>query len=139
MAAIQIATIHGYPNASSHALSTWEAVYSPKDPTVPPTLFTSLTDTFSTIAFLNDIRSQPEAQLRMQRWTLRQDSGDPFNFITKMKDEYPSFNVDVKSKTIVFSDSLDVDTAIALKKACDEVGFKGNSTSIFMFGLLCAD
>ena len=34
-------------------------------------------------------------------------------------------NIDHTSKVIIYSDSLNVDKALALKKQCDEVGFTG--------------
>ena len=42
---------------------------------------------------------------------VRQDSGDPFVFVDKLRAHYHSLNIDPSFKTIVFSDGLDVDRA----------------------------
>lgn len=58
---------------------------------------------------------------------MRQDSGDPFKFIGLAKSAYEGMGVDPKKKVIVFSDSLDIEKCLALKKACDEAGIPGTS------------
>ena len=58
-------------------------------------------------------RTMPDALVK--RWKgLRHDSGDPFAFGERVIDFYRSKGIDPKTKTIVFSDGLDVDTIIAL-------------------------
>jgi nicotinic acid phosphoribosyltransferase len=54
---------------------------------------------------------------------LRQDSGDPFSFAPQAKEAYERLCINYREKTIIYSDSLDVDKAIALKKQCEEIGF----------------
>lgn len=63
---------------------------------------------------------------RAKRWRgLRQDSGDPFEYISKAQAVYEQLGIDPQSKVIVFSDSLDVDIAIKIKKAIGPSGFIG--------------
>lgn len=60
-----------------------------------------------------------------QQWTgLRQDSGDPYVFAPRAKQIYERLGVDHTTKTIIFSDALDVEKGLRLKKQSDELGFK---------------
>jgi nicotinate phosphoribosyltransferase len=105
----------------------------------------ALTDTFSTKAFFQ-VRARPTpirpAQIppsfataipvtknltadveRARRWHgLRQDSGDPFVFAPQAKEVYERLGINPSEKIIVYSDCLNVEKAIALKKQCDELG-----------------
>ena len=105
-------------------------VYQP-GPNAPP--LTMLTDTFTAQAFFHDFEQNPERALR---WgSLRQDSGDPFKFVKDAKEAYRKVEdaagverkdgVVAKGKRIIFSDGLDIDTAIALQKGCDEIEMAG--------------
>ena len=130
--------MRGYEHANATALGLWEKTY-------PNALHIALTDTFSTEAFLKvrttisllqhlahcSCRSPSHAQDFIahphfaQRWTgLRQDSGDPFAFAPRAKQVYEQLGVDYTKKTIIFSDALNVEKALKLKKQCDELGFK---------------
>ena len=130
--------MRGYEHANATALELWEKTY-------PNALHIALTDTFSTEAFLKvrttisllqhlahcSCRSPSHAQDFIanphfaQRWTgLRQDSGDPFAFAPRAKQVYEQLGVDYTKKTIIFSDALNVEKALKLKKQCDELGFK---------------
>ena len=61
---------------------------------------------------------------RARRWHgLRQDSGDPYVFAPKAKEVYERMSIDYRDKTIVFSDALNIDKALKLKRQCDELGF----------------
>jgi nicotinate phosphoribosyltransferase len=53
---------------------------------------------------------------------VRQDSGDPANFVKMMQQFYDEQAIKDK-KTIVFSDSLDIDLCIEYKKISDDAGF----------------
>jgi hypothetical protein len=67
---------------------------------------------------------------RARRWHgLRQDSGDPFVFAPQAKEVYERLGINPSEKTVVYSDSLNVDKAIALKKQCDDVGLKRGLSS----------
>ena len=54
---------------------------------------------------------------------VRQDSGDPIEFVMLMKDFYEKEGIKEK-KTIVFSDSLNVEKCIEYKIATEEAGFQ---------------
>lgn len=74
---------------------------------------------------LKDVSTIPTL---MTRWRgVRQDSGDPFTFIGQAKSAYESMGIDYSKKIIVFSDSLENQKCLALKKACAEVGIPGTS------------
>jgi len=111
-----IAAMHGYKGSNIEALKYWESVYSLEK---GGNLYISLTDTFSTDVFFKEFRGAPEL---VKRWRLRQDSGDPFEYIQKARALYESLGINPKEKSIVFSDSLDIEKAIKIKKACDEAG-----------------
>jgi nicotinate phosphoribosyltransferase len=71
---------------------------------------------------------------RARRWHgLRQDSGDPFVFAPQVKEVYERLGIDALEKTIVYSDWLNVDKAIALKKQCDEIGVNRESFVIHSY------
>ncbi|KAI9831813.1 MAG: hypothetical protein M1819_004710 [Sarea resinae] len=53
---------------------------------------------------------------------VRQDSGDPSGFIKVMREFYDSQNIKER-KTIVFSDSLNVERCIEYRKEAEEAGF----------------
>ncbi|KAJ8072601.1 nicotinate phosphoribosyltransferase [Marasmius tenuissimus] len=72
----------------------------------------------------NTFVNSPE---RARRWDgLRQDSGDPFVYAQRAHEVYKSMGIDHSQKLIIYSDSLDVEKAIALKKLTDEVGFRSS-------------
>ena len=59
-----------------------------------------------------------------KRWRgLRQDSGDPLQFIIDAKKAYASIGIEPKEKVIIFSDSLNMDNCFKIKNASDEAGF----------------
>ncbi len=66
---------------------------------------------------------------RARRWrVLRQDSGDPFTFAPQAKEVYERLGINYRERTIIYSDSLDLDKTLALKKHCEEIGFIGLSS-----------
>ena len=68
---------------------------------------TALTDTLGTDLFLKDFN-----KLQAMCYTgVRHDSGDPFDWGEKMIAHYENLGIDPKSKTLLFSDSLDFDRA----------------------------
>jgi len=106
--------LHGYEHANNIALDLWEEVY-PSGLTL-----LALTDTFSTKGFFQNFVTDVE---RARRWHgLRQDSGDPFVFAPRAKEVYESLGINPSEKLIVYSDWLNVEKAIALKKQCDDAG-----------------
>lgn len=115
-----IAAMRGYENSNGLALDYWEETYPTTKSNV---LHIALTDTFSTEAFNEDFKKDVE---RAKRWRgLRQDSGDPLAFIPKARAVYEFLGIDHRTKVIVFSDGLDVETAIKIQKAVDQEGFIG--------------
>lgn len=109
-----VAALDGYDNANTRALDLWEQTYQ-------DVLLTALTDTFSTQAFFREFSQDRE---RACRWTsLRQDSGDPLAFAPAAKAMYESIGIDHKTKSIIYSDSVTLDKALALKQQCDDIGF----------------
>ncbi|KAH9942787.1 nicotinate phosphoribosyltransferase [Amylocystis lapponica] len=106
-------TMAGYEHANSLALDLWEDVY-------PDALQLALTDTFSTAAFFKDFVRNPS---RRSLAGLRQDSGDAFAYAPRAAEVYAQLGVDVRTKTLIFSDALTVDKALRLKRQCDALGF----------------
>ncbi|CAL3971957.1 hypothetical protein PZA11_005194 [Diplocarpon coronariae] len=53
---------------------------------------------------------------------VRQDSGDPATFVKVMREFYDKAGI-VSKKTIVFSDSLNIDLCLEYKKIAEEAGF----------------
>lgn len=77
-------------------------------------LGTMLPDTYGTDSFLKDF-SLEKAKL----WDgVRHDSGDPFEFADKIINHYVKLGIDPTTKTIIFSDNLNVDTAIKINEYC---------------------
>ena len=71
---------------------------------------TALTDTLGTDLFLMDFD-----RLQAMCYTgVRHDSGDPFEWGEKIINHYIELGIDPKTKTLLFSDSLDFDKAQAI-------------------------
>ncbi|KAF9474684.1 nicotinate phosphoribosyltransferase [Pholiota conissans] len=121
-----IGAMKGYENANGIAMHLWEEVY-----TTPDAPLIALTDTFTTEAFIKDFVSDPELAYR---WTgLRQDSGDPFIFGPRIKETYEKLGIPHGSKSLIYSDALNVDKCLAIKKQCDELGFSKVSFGVGTF------
>ena len=72
---------------------------------------TALTDTFGTEFFFEDFTVE-----QAREWNgLRHDSGDPFEFGEKAIAYYEQNGVDPTTKTIVFSDGLDINQIVEIK------------------------
>lgn len=95
---------YGYRSANKIAMGRWVDIFNGH-------LGIALTDTFTTDNFINSFDTFYAKLFD----GVRQDSGEPEVFARKIIDHYKSLNIDPKSKTIVFSDNLNVDKAIALK------------------------
>lgn len=94
--------------ANKEALNLWANFYEGR-------LGIALPDTFGTDAFLRDFN----LSLAKQFDGVRHDSGDPVEFAHKIVEHYVDLGIDPLHKKIIFSDGLNVDEAIRLKK---EVG-----------------
>lgn len=77
---------------------------------------TALTDTITTDCFLKDFQLTYATLFS----GVRHDSGDPFVWGDKMIRHYESLDIDPRTKTLLFSDSLDFERASALKKYFDQ-------------------
>ncbi|GAA5894412.1 nicotinate phosphoribosyltransferase [Sporobolomyces salmoneus] len=109
-----IAAFEGYDHCNGRAMDAWERIYP------DGSLSIALTDTFTTKPFFEDFVGDPE---RAKRWKgLRQDSGDPLQFLQAAKEVFVKIGADPKKKVIVFSDALDVEKCKELNKASDEAG-----------------
>lgn len=80
------------------------------DDTYHGDLSVALTDTFGSEFFFNDFTPD-----QARTWNgLRHDSGDPIKFGERVIRYYEERGIDPLTKTIVFSDGLDIDTIIQL-------------------------
>jgi len=80
-------------------------------------LSVALTDTYGTDSFYKDMTLQ-----QAREWKgVRQDSGDPFEFVDKTLAFYDRCGVDPKDKLIVFSDGLEIDTILKLADYTDRI------------------
>jgi len=95
----------GYRMANQKALDAWIDVYKGN-------LGIALTDTYTTKSFF-DTFSTMHAKLFDG---VRNDSGDPLKFIDDTIKYYISKNIDPKTKTIVFSDSLNLEKIKQIKQ-----------------------
>lgn len=84
-----------------------------------------LTDTFTTDAFFKDFKNVLSNAYK----GLRQDSGDPIEFGRKALEHYKKMGIDPKTKTIVFSDGLNIPKAIEIYNT-----FKGQIGILFGIG-----
>ena len=102
-----IAAIKGYSHANKHMMECWSNVYN-------GSLGIALTDTFGVNSFLRDF------DLKFSKLFdgVRHDSGDAFIFADKIINHYNSLGIEPLSKTIIFSDGLDVETSLEIYKHC---------------------
>jgi nicotinate phosphoribosyltransferase len=100
-----ISGLEGLRRANRDALWRWADTYDGN-------LGIALTDTFGTDAFFEDFGSK----LARLFDGVRHDSGDPFDFGERVIAHYESMGIKPMTRTIVFSDSLDVETAIKLNE-----------------------
>jgi len=99
--------LEGLRNANYYALQNWVRVYNAD-------LGIALTDTYGLDAFLNNFN----LRMSMLYDGVRHDSGDPYKFTDRIIDHYIKMDINPQSKTIVFSDGLDVQTAVAIAAYC---------------------
>lgn len=96
--------VFGYRSANIRALEAWVDVYD-------GSLGISLTDTYTTDSFFKSF-SLKQAKLFDG---VRHDSGDPIVFAEKAIKFYEENRIDPTSKTLVFSDSLNVEVVKEIK------------------------
>ena len=96
---------YGYRSANALAMENWVDVYDGY-------LGIVLTDTFTTTDFFKSF-STKYAKLFDG---LRCDSGDPFEFTERALRYYKLHRIDAKKKTVVYTDSLDMDMIARIKR-----------------------
>ncbi len=96
---------YGYRIANEMALENWIKVYHGD-------LGIALTDTYTTQNFFQSFNTVYSKLFDGVRW----DSGDPIEFTDKTLAHYHAKRIDPKSKTIVYSDALDLDKVKEIKK-----------------------
>lgn len=106
--------VFGYRSANIKGLEAWVDVYD-------GSLGISLTDTYTTNAFFSSF-SLKQAKLFDG---VRHDSGDPLHFADQAIKFYEDNRIDPASKTLVFSDSLNLE---AVKKIKDHVAGRMHDT-----------
>ena len=123
-----------YEGATRTGLRNWTTCFG------KGVLAVALTDTFGTPAFLkifgesiperlidHDTSASEDIPHKIPTYAevftgVRQDSGDPLEYINTMRDFYQTMNLS-NSRTIVFSDSLNVDKCIEYKDSAEKAGF----------------
>jgi nicotinate phosphoribosyltransferase len=100
---------YGYKQANRAAIDAWSSVFQGH-------LGIALTDTYTTDLFL---RSFDSVEARLFDG-VRQDSGNPYVFVDKLIAHYKKLRINPLTKTIVFSDDLDVKKTISLKEYCED-------------------
>lgn len=129
-----------YKTATRRALSYWSGCFG------AGVLGIALTDTFGTPAFLDAFAQKLPDLPAIPPWApasdpavfaenqsnktfaqtfagVRQDSGDPAEFVKLMREFYDRQGIK-EQKTIVFSDSLNLELCFEYKKIADEAGFQ---------------
>lgn len=99
-----VSALDGLRHANRDALNRWCETYQGN-------LGTALTDTYGSEAFFDDF----DGKLARLYDGVRHDSGSPFAFGDKVIKHYQKLGIKPLSKTIIFSDGLDVDLAIEIK------------------------
>jgi nicotinate phosphoribosyltransferase len=96
---------YGYRSANARALDAWVKVYRGN-------LGIALSDTFTTSVFFKSFSS-----LHAKLFDgIRQDSGDPLSFTDRTIEFYKSLRIDPATKTIVYSDALNLDMIEKIKR-----------------------
>lgn len=98
------AAFMGPKEANYYVMRKWSEIYG-------GAMGTMLPDCFTTEVFLRNF-SMDMAKLYDG---VRHDSGDPFEFGDRIIEKYNSYHINPMTKSIVFSDALDFDRALAIQ------------------------
>ncbi len=98
---------YGFHMANSMAMGRWIDVYKGD-------LGTALTDTFGTENFFHAF----DLLYAKIYDGIRQDSGDPLKFVDQAVEHYRKLGINPMSKTIIFSDSLDLERVKVIHHKC---------------------
>lgn len=117
------AVLNGYRMANPTGVDAWAAAFHGH-------LGIALTDTFTTDVFLSTFDTM-HAKLFDG---VRHDSGDPLKYIERVIAHYQKLHIDPTTKTIVFSDGLDIEKAVHIHEKCvgrirDSYGIGTNLTN----------
>lgn len=104
-----ISALEGLRHANRYALQIWNEVYKGN-------LGIALTDTFGTDAFFGDFDGVLARLFDGLRW----DSGPWDEFARKAVNHYKSLSIKTITKSLVFTDNLDVVKALEIQKALEE-------------------
>ncbi|KAI9303827.1 nicotinate phosphoribosyltransferase [Cunninghamella echinulata] len=110
-----VSALEGIEHANKKTLEIWYDNYK-------GALGIALTDTFTTGLFLKDFNKD----LADKYIGVRQDSGNPKDFIPLIVQHYQSLGIDPSTKVIVFSDALNVDRATELLSLSEQHGIKAS-------------
>ena len=99
--------LFGIQSANEMMMKQWQDEFQGNLGTVLP-------DTLTTRAFLRDFNSLYSRLFD----SIRHDSGDPYEFTDLVIAHYRKLKIDPASKTIIFSDGLNVDTVLKLAAYC---------------------
>ncbi|MFA7219763.1 MAG: nicotinate phosphoribosyltransferase [Synergistaceae bacterium] len=100
--------LEGVRNSNYYAMNNWVRVYN-------GSLGIALPDTLGTEQFLKNFGLRYAKLFDGVRW----DSGDPYWFTDIMLNHYRGLGIDPLSKTIIYSNALDVKKAIEIRKYCE--------------------
>jgi nicotinate phosphoribosyltransferase len=110
--------VFGYRGANRLAMQKWVDTYQ-------GALGIALADTYTTTAFLSEF----DPVLARVYDGVRQDSGKPLDFAERVIAHYEALGIDPRSKTIVCSDGLSVEKAVAIRDA-----LRGRIQARFLIG-----
>jgi len=102
--------LNSYNHCNYYAMENWIKVFSNLQ------IGTALTDTITVDMFLNDFNKKLSTLYK----SVRHDSGDEFLFTDKMIKHYGKMLIEPMEKTIIFSNGLNTDKAILVKRYCEE-------------------
>jgi len=103
-----ISALVGLRYSNLFALENWVEVFKGD-------LGIALTDTFGSEAFFKDF----DLKLAKIYDGVRHDSGDPITFVDRVIAHYKKLGIDPMKKAVVFSDALNAETAINIRRYCE--------------------